>query len=97
MYVNGAETNAASLNTPHILTAVGSGSYPGTSIGNYFAYGHPAGARSWAGDIGEVIVFNRQLNLAETHVIENHLSAKYDIPLTANDFYAGDDPGKGDL
>ena len=96
MYVNGALTDAASLNTPHILTAVGTASYPATSLGNYFAYGHPAGARSWNGDIGEVIVFDRQLNLAEIRVIENHLSAKYDIPLADNDFYVGDDAMQGD-
>ena len=49
------------------------------------------------GDIAEVLVFNRALNLAEIRVVENHLSAKYAIPLAAGaNFYAGDDPAKGD-
>jgi hypothetical protein len=95
MFVNGAATNSAALNTPHILAATGSGSYAASNLGDYFQYGHPAGARSWNGDIGEVIVFDRKLNLAEIHVINNHLSAKYAIPLAANDFYAGDDPANG--
>lgn len=96
MFVNGVPTSSAALNTPHILTAVGSTTWAATNIGNYFVYGHGAGSRAWNGDVAEVLVFNRQLNLAEGAVIVNHLSAKYAIHMAANDFYAGDNPGLGD-
>jgi len=96
MFVNGVETGAAALNTPHIVAATGTGNYPGTNLGNYFQYGHAAGARAWNGDVGEVVVYDRELNSAERQVVENYLSAKYDIPLAANDHYTGDDAAKGD-
>lgn len=95
MFVNGVPTTSAALNAPHILTAVGSATWSATNIGNYFQYGHAAGSRAWNGDVAEVLVFNRPLNLAEGAVVVNHLSAKYAIPLAANDFYAGDNPAQG--
>ena len=49
-----------------------------------------------AGDVAELIVFNRKLNAAEQQILENHLSAKYGIALDANDRYQGDEPAKGD-
>lgn len=99
MYVNGAPGGAVELNTPHILTAVTTQAFTFsvTNIGNYFPYGHSAGSRAWKGDLAEVLVFNRALNQAELRVVENHLSAKYAISLASGaDFYAGDDPAKGD-
>lgn len=99
MYVNGNPGGAVGLNSPHILVGVTSQgfTFESTNIGNYFVYGHPAGSRAWNGDLAEVLVFNRPLNLAEIRVVENHLSAKYAIPLAAGaDFYAGDDSAKGD-
>ena len=47
------------------------------------------------GDISEAIVFNRALNVAERIIVENYLSAKYNLALTANDKYAGDGAGTG--
>lgn len=99
MYVNGAAGGSVGLNTPHILTAVTTRdlTFLATNIGNYFVYGHPQGSRAWNGDLAEVLVFNRALNQAELRVVENHLSAKYGIPLASGaDFYAGDDSAKGD-
>ncbi len=99
MYVNGAPGGAVGLNTPHILVGVTSQGFTfgSTNIGNYFYYGHPAGSRAWNGELAEVLVFNRPLNLAEIRVVENHLSAKYGIELaSAADFYAGDESANGD-
>ena len=95
LYVNGAETNAVGLNTPHVLAATGSSSYPGTNIGNYFPYVAYGYGRPWQGDIGEVIVYDRTLNTAELAVVGNALSAKYDIAMNANDHYAGDGAAQG--
>ena len=99
MYVNGSSGGSVGLNTPHILVGVTNQGFTfgSTNIGNYFVYGHPAGSRAWNGDLAEVLVFNRPLNLAEIRVVENHLSAKYGIALASGtDFYAGDEPTKGD-
>ena len=55
--------------------------------------------RSFQGDIGEVVMINRALNNTERVIIENSLSAKYNLPLNtgsgALDLYAGDDPLPG--
>jgi hypothetical protein len=99
MFVNGAATNVAPVGTAHVLAATkGSahqGTYGATSLGEYF--NHPThGSRAWNGDLGEVILFDRVLNAAERQVVENYLSARFAIPMAANDHYAGDTPGNGD-
>ncbi len=45
------------------------------------------------GDIAEILVFSEALNDLEALIIENYLSAKYNIPLADNDLYFGDDFG----
>ncbi len=96
MYINGEAGNSfGNLSVSHILTALRSAASPTTynvtHLGGYYS------GRAFMGDIAEVLVFNRALNLAEIRVVENHLSAKYAIPLAAGaNFYAGDDPAKGD-
>ncbi|UII23958.1 T9SS type A sorting domain-containing protein [Fulvivirga ligni] len=46
-------------------------------------------------DIAELIVYSDDLNFVEMVILQNYLSSKYDIPMDANDFYAGDTPGNG--
>lgn len=91
-FVNGADTEQAGTGKPHILAVTGDQSYPATSIGHYF-YNE---SRGWNGALGEVMAFGRQLVDSERQIIENHLSAKYDITLAENDHYAGDNPAQGD-
>jgi len=61
---------------------------------------NPAGtapARFLEGDIGETIIFNRDVSLAERIIISNYLSAKYNRVLTNNDVYEMDDGANGDF
>lgn len=51
---------------------------------------------SWDGLVGEVIIFNSQLNKVERIIVHNYLSAKYDISLSSNDKYAGDKNSNSD-
>ena len=46
-------------------------------------------------DYGEVIHFNLAVNTAQRILINNYLSAKYNIALTANDVYEMDNPANG--
>jgi hypothetical protein len=46
--------------------------------------------QAFQGDIAEVIMYNSYLNDAQRSIIENYLSAKYDISIGPNDYYAGD-------
>ncbi|MEQ8303423.1 MAG: T9SS type A sorting domain-containing protein [Cyclobacteriaceae bacterium] len=48
------------------------------------------------GDIAESIVFGRGVNNAERIIIDNYLSAKYNLALGANDVYTMDNGGNGD-
>ncbi|MEQ9441603.1 MAG: T9SS type A sorting domain-containing protein [Cyclobacteriaceae bacterium] len=48
------------------------------------------------GDIAEILVYGEALGEAQQVITENYLSAKYNIALTSNDVYKGDDGGNGD-
>ncbi len=48
-------------------------------------------------DYAEVIQFNYSLNLAEEIIVNNYLSAKYNISLTSNDLYTRDNSGAGNF
>lgn len=50
---------------------------------------------TYNGTLTEVIIFREKINSAERLVIENYLSAKYNITASANDIYTQDDPGNG--
>jgi Ca2+-binding RTX toxin-like protein len=95
MAVNGVNgiNPSAPLGTAHVLTAInpGGAAYSSTSIGDYFVNS----GRSWGGQIGDVLAFNRVLNAAERLVVENSLAAKYGISFGAIDIYAGDDVANG--
>ncbi len=43
------------------------------------------------GSMGELLILNQSINNAKRIIIENYLSAKYDIALTANNVYTFDD------
>ncbi len=49
----------------------------------------------YEGDVSEIIVFDRDLNGAESIIVHNYLSAKYNIGLDANDIYDNDDGANG--
>ncbi|MEK0182803.1 DUF4347 domain-containing protein, partial [Microcoleus anatoxicus] len=50
----------------------------------------------FVGDISEVILYNKALNNAERTLVDNYLSAKYNITTISNDKYAGDTAANGD-
>ncbi|WP_162144127.1 gliding motility-associated C-terminal domain-containing protein [Sporocytophaga myxococcoides] len=49
------------------------------------------------GYIACVLVYNKILSSAEKIILENYLSAKYNIPLKDNDIYQFDDPNSGNF
>lgn len=65
---------------------VGTGEY-GTGVPNYY----------FPGDISEIIIFSTVLNDVERTLVHNYLSAKYNIALSAGDYYDGDTSGNGDF
>ncbi|MBU2929972.1 T9SS type A sorting domain-containing protein [Winogradskyella psychrotolerans] len=53
---------------------------------------------SFNGNIAEVILYTKSLNLSETTIVENYLSAKYGTALDGSkDFYTQDDAVNGDF
>lgn len=52
--------------------------------------------RPFGGYISEIILYRAALNDASRIIVDNYLSAKYNIALGANDKYSGDDAGNGD-
>jgi len=57
---------------------------------------HTGDPRAFNGYISEIIMYRTKLNDAQRTIINNHLSSKYDIALSSNDLYAGDNPSNGD-
>lgn len=53
--------------------------------------------RPFGGYIAEVIIYRSALNEASRIIVDNYLSAKYNIALSANNRYSGDDAGNGDF
>lgn len=64
------------------------------NLGGFTSNGEAAG---FQGDITEVIVYTTKVNTAQRYIIQNYLSAKYDIALTANDLYTRDDVANGNF
>lgn len=56
---------------------------------------HASNSRPFGGYIAEVIIYTVTVNNAQRIIVNNYLSSKYDIALSANDKYAGDTPGNG--
>lgn len=57
----------------------------GGAVGNY----------PFDGDIAEIIIHGQALNQAQNIIINNYVSAKYELPLSDNDLYDEDDPANG--
>ncbi|MFY0605454.1 MAG: choice-of-anchor D domain-containing protein, partial [Cyclobacteriaceae bacterium] len=69
--------------------------YDGTDpwiIGNYYNSNN----KFFDGDVAEFILYEGVLTTAPRIIVENYLSAKYDIT-TSTDYYAGDTNGNGDF
>ncbi len=58
---------------------------------------NPGDNRFLDAEYAELIHFNKKLNQAEDIVVNNYLSAKYNIPLSVNDIYAHDNMVNGDF
>jgi hypothetical protein len=57
---------------------------------------HVTDDRPFGGYIPEIIMYRQALDKASRIIVNNYLSAKYNIALASNDKYAGDDPANGD-
>ena len=57
---------------------------------------HSSDNRAFGGFMSEVIIYRTALNDASRIIVNNYLSAKYNIALTANDKYIGDNAANGD-
>lgn len=58
---------------------------------------HTTDNRAFDGQIAEVITYRVALNETQRIIVNNYLSAKYDIPLTDKDLYTMDDSGNGNF
>lgn len=56
---------------------------------------HVGNNRAFGGYMAEIVIYTVTVNDAQRIIINNYLSSKYDIALTANDKYVGDNPGNG--
>jgi hypothetical protein len=83
IYVNGTFVRQGLVSARSVV-------YGPQSIGYTSTYG------PFDGQVAELIIYNTVLNDGQRLVIDNHLSAKYNINIGSNDKYAGDQPALGD-
>ncbi len=57
--------------------------------------GNTAGTAGFEGDVTELVIYNSRVNAAQRILIDNYLSAKYNLTLSANDVYVMDNAGNG--
>jgi hypothetical protein len=69
---------------------------PSGSIDNYLLGDDFTGGDNLDGNLGDVIFFDVVLNTTQRTIVQNYLSAKYDVALTGTDVYAGDTNGNSD-
>ncbi|MCE2733362.1 MAG: hypothetical protein LW821_08365 [Flammeovirgaceae bacterium] len=93
-FIMNGSTRTGLLNGGNSATPASASSIPNTTsnlfIGSYDAITN----NNFEGEISEVIIFRSTLNLPQRQLIENYLSAKYNITLAGGaDFYGGDVAG----
>jgi len=89
---NGTTVNANGTTESTITTT----SNPQTSNNLGLAsIGDGSGNYNFHGDIAELMIFGAAVNAAQRIIIDNYLSAKYNIPLTTGDIYTQDDAANG--
>lgn len=79
-YINGIATANIASGTPHVLSVVSSSAQTwSTAIGDY--WGTAGGQyRSYAGDIGEVLVYSNELYPGDRSEIEQYLINRWNLP-----------------
>lgn len=87
---NGTFVRVNGQNERSFLANHDASAYTTFSIG---AGGPPPTAFWFAGNVAEVIVTNEALNGIDLILIDNYLSAKYNVPLSQNDLFSGDNFG----
>ena len=90
MSLNGDSSYSGTLSSGTSITTGGTFALAGEQDsvdGGYDA------SQAHQGDFSEVILFNSYINEAERIIVSNYLSAKYNIALSANDFYNEDTTG----
>ncbi|WMI64445.1 T9SS type A sorting domain-containing protein [Aestuariibaculum sp. YM273] len=59
--------------------------------------GNTTGTAGFSGNMTEIIVFKTKVNETQRIIIDNYLSAKYNLDLDSYDFYTQDDPANGNF
>ncbi len=80
-----------------VTAAEGSASIPDFASPLVVGATHTTDNRPFGGYMAEVIIYRIALNSAQRIIVDNYLSAKYDIALAVNDVYVQDDVANGNF
>ncbi|MBX2917563.1 MAG: T9SS type A sorting domain-containing protein [Cyclobacteriaceae bacterium] len=94
---NSASGKQLYRNGTELQNRAGISTYSSHATHRFNIGGNTTGSGGFEGDVTEVIIFNARINQAQRVLIQNYLSAKYAIALTAQDLYTMDDPGNGNF
>lgn len=94
VWKDGTQSFTGTANSGTVFTQGGNLALAGEQDGVNSGYTE---AQAHAGDFAEVIIYNQRLSSAAGIIVQNYLSAKYNVALTANDVYDQDDNGDYDF
>ena len=77
--------------------AIGTNADVQPSTGDRAFLGEAVNNNEFGGDLPEFFAYSTALNDVQTVIVENYLAAKYNIPLSADDLYVGDNSGNGEF
>lgn len=80
-----------------LLSRANTSTYTSHATHRFNLGGNTTGSNGFQGDVTELVIFNSRVNMAQRILVDNYLSAKYNLPLTANDIYTMDDLGNGNF
>ncbi|GAB5525276.1 MAG: hypothetical protein Roseis2KO_31480 [Roseivirga sp.] len=94
VWKDGTQSFTGTANSGTVFTQGGNLALGGEQDGVNSGY---TTGQAHAGDFAEVIIYNQRLGSAAGIIVQNYLSAKYNVALTANDVYDQDDNGDYDF
>lgn len=81
--VNGVTSDAAAINTPHLISATHGNPGPVGSVGPQLGgFNNGAFGREYLGDYGEIVIYDRAMNWQERHAVESYLGTKWGLAIT---------------
>ncbi len=80
-----------------LLSRASTSAYTSHATHRFNIGANTSGSNGFQGDVTELIIFTTRVNTAQRLIVDNYLSAKYNLALASNDLYTMDNPANGNF